>query len=187
MVAGTRKRDKNRSVLGMSNLSNQKRGGVEHNSVSKSEDQPCSDEHADVLSSRLKRNSKQHDHRANDNAHLSALPVDKVGHNGQTDERTEGHGTIEETQHGATGNPKVVLPVAEGLEAVHHGAVKAICCVCQDEYDDIEVQQAQLGHLPPFHAFKGAAGKEEVSFWWFDRNNLLCRSRWAAETGYHVH
>jgi hypothetical protein len=37
--------------------------------------------------------------------------------------------------------------------------IEAIGSVRQDEYDDVNVESAQIRTLPPWHTFEGAAGE----------------------------
>jgi hypothetical protein len=61
--------------------------------------------------------------------------------------------------------------------------IEAIRSVRQDEYNNVDVESAQIGTLPPWHTFEGAAGEEEVAFGRFDRNNLLRCLGWTAQIG----
>jgi hypothetical protein len=61
--------------------------------------------------------------------------------------------------------------------------IEAISSVRQDEYDDVDVESAQVGTLPPRHTFEGATGEEEVTFGRFDGNNILRCLGWTAQIG----
>jgi hypothetical protein len=92
VVARTRERDQDSTILRMRNFCDQQRCGSENNSVSETQDQSGSNEHADVLRSSLNCNSYQHDNASNRHTDLPALPVNEIRGKEETDERAEGHG-----------------------------------------------------------------------------------------------
>jgi hypothetical protein len=71
------------------------------------------------------------------------------------------------------GPPEVVLPVAQRLETVHHGAIEPVGSARQDENDSVAVYFTQVGFLPPCYARECSAGEEEMAFGGFDGEDFL--------------
>jgi hypothetical protein len=70
------------------------------------------------------------------------------------------------------------LPIGQRLKAVHHGTIEAISSVRQNENDDVDVESAQVGSLPPCHPWVSAASEEEVSLRRFERDSALRGLGW---------
>ena len=59
-----------------------------------------------------------------------------------------------------------VLPVLQGLQAVHHGAIKPVRRVGDDENDNEDVEPSQIWPLPPLDTRKHPTRIEEVALRW---------------------
>lgn len=110
----------NGPMLRMSYLSNQERRTSQDDTISKAENNPGRDKHAEIPGTGLQADSEQHDQTPNDQPDLPARPVDQVWDDEQTDQRAETHRGIEETEYGTAGMIEVILPIGQGLKSVHH-------------------------------------------------------------------
>jgi hypothetical protein len=86
MVRSTTERDENGTILGMCYLGDQERGAPKNDTVSKSNEQTGSDEHAKTSGARLQAHSKQHNEASNKTAEPAAEGIDHIRHDEQTDQ-----------------------------------------------------------------------------------------------------
>lgn len=147
----------------MSNLSNQERRTSQNDTISKTENNPSRDKHAEIRGTGLQTDREQHDHAPYGQPDLSTCPVDQVWDDKETYQGPETHRGIEETEDGAAGMIEVILPIGQRLESVHHRAIEAICRIGENQDDDENVEGAHVSSLPPGQASKLSARKEEMS------------------------
>lgn len=95
VIGSTTQRHKNSTILGMRNLSDEKRRRSKNNTITKTQNYTCRNKHSKVLSSSLKTNSEKHENTTNLYTNLAASPIDQIRHHKETNERAKTHRGIE--------------------------------------------------------------------------------------------
>ena len=161
----------------MRDLSDQERSATKNETVTKSNKETGSDEHAKASSTRLQPHCKQHDETSNETPEPAAPGIDHVRHDEQTEQRAKTHGGIEEAKKRAVRVIEVFLSVGQGLETIHHGTIETVRCVRHDEDDNVDVQGTHILPLPPGHALELLVSEQEMTLCRFNRQDLLARLR----------
>lgn len=145
----------------MGNLGNQERscGGGEGHAGTQND--AGSEEHGEVDGASLQSDADDDDEGTNDDSLLAAEVVAAPGDDGKAEQTAKRHGGTKQTETDTGGVVKVLLPEREGLQAVHHGPIKAVGDVDEDEQEAEDVELAQVGVLHPLDA-RVLATREEV-------------------------
>lgn len=86
------------TVLRVSELSEQQRRSTVGDSNTESDEETSTDEHAEVHSSRLEDDSNDHENATSEDTGAATIAIGEVRYNGKSDERTDGHDGVEQTQ-----------------------------------------------------------------------------------------
>ena len=117
---------KDGTVLGVSELGDEKRGCSVGDGHAETNEEAGSDEHAEVDRDGLQSDTEAHDYTADHDTHASTQAVGDVWHEGNGADGTNGHDAREETEERAGRVVEVCLPLRESLETVDHGAIVAV-------------------------------------------------------------
>lgn len=128
------------------------------------EDDAGDEEHVEVDGTGLQADTKKNDEGAADDGWLTSDVIAHIRDERQGEETTEGHGRTEHAELDTCGMAKVILPVWQRLQTVHHGAVEAIGDVDENEEEAVHVKETQVTDASPFGTRILAAGEKVVTF-----------------------
>lgn len=76
---------------------------------------------------------------------------------------------------------KVLLPIAQALQTIHHGAVEAIGGIGGDEDDDVDVERPHMLAFPPWQTGERSPREIEMALGGLDglQGLRVSKCRWA--------
>jgi len=117
------------------------------------------DEHSKALGGRLEGNTDKHDAETDHDGDFTTSPVGQEGGEWDSDNGTNRHDGVEETEL-RRGWLEVVFPVVEGLETVHHGAVETVGCRDENDSREKKIELSETRFLVPGNLRKLATTKD---------------------------